>query len=57
MGYYQFTKPVLLLRDPELIKQICVKDFDAFPEHRALVPEGADPMWNKNLMASNGKFV
>lgn len=54
MGYYQFTKPILLLRDPDLIKQICVKDFDAFPERRDNIPEEVEPLWTKNLVAVNG---
>lgn len=44
--------PILLLRDPELIKQICVKDFEAFPEHQNDIPEDVDPLWAKNLFAS-----
>lgn len=55
MGYYQFTQPIILLRDPDLIKQICVKDFDAFPERRTNIPEEIEPLWTKNLVAVNGK--
>jgi len=27
VGIYQFLSPMLLIRDPELIKQVMVKDF------------------------------
>jgi hypothetical protein len=27
VGIYQFLRPLLLIRDPELIKQVMVKDF------------------------------
>ncbi|KAJ8928366.1 hypothetical protein NQ314_019097 [Rhamnusium bicolor] len=50
-GLYQFTKPVLIVKDVDLIKQITVKDFDHFTDHRSIIPENADPLWNKNLFA------
>ncbi|KAJ8916081.1 hypothetical protein NQ315_004447, partial [Exocentrus adspersus] len=54
-GVYQFSLPTLLLRDPELIKQVTVKDFDHFTDHRPFLPEDADPIWAKNLFALNAK--
>uniref|UniRef100_A0A1B0CD19 Cytochrome n=1 Tax=Lutzomyia longipalpis TaxID=7200 RepID=A0A1B0CD19_LUTLO len=32
VGFYFFHKPSLLIRDPELIKRILVKDFNNFPD-------------------------
>ena len=37
MGIYIFDKPVFLMRDPELIKQILVKDFHVFNDKYASV--------------------
>ncbi|KAG7207142.1 hypothetical protein KM043_001014 [Ampulex compressa] len=34
IGFYIFHKPMLLVRDLELIKRIMVKDFDVFPNRR-----------------------
>lgn len=34
IGFYIFHKPILLLRDHDLIKQIMIKDFDVFPNRR-----------------------
>ncbi|KAL0111373.1 hypothetical protein PUN28_012931 [Cardiocondyla obscurior] len=34
IGFYIFHKPLLLLRDHDLIKQIMNKDFDVFPNRR-----------------------
>lgn len=56
VGVYLFTSPILLLRDPDLIKQICIKDFDTFSEHRPMVPEGTEPIWTDNLVASKSKY-
>ncbi|KAF2900435.1 hypothetical protein ILUMI_05752 [Ignelater luminosus] len=50
VGFHQWFKPVLMIRDPELIKQIMVKDFDTFPGHPLSAPEGIDPLWDKNLI-------
>ncbi|KAG5895434.1 hypothetical protein JTB14_037593 [Gonioctena quinquepunctata] len=54
-GMYQFVLPTLVIRDPELVKQIAVKDFEYFTDHRAFIPEKADPFWAKNLFALKGK--
>uniref|UniRef100_A0A6P7F9N3 Cytochrome P450 9e2-like isoform X2 n=1 Tax=Diabrotica virgifera virgifera TaxID=50390 RepID=A0A6P7F9N3_DIAVI len=55
IGIYQFTSPTLLIRDVNLIKQIGVKDFDHFMDHRPFLPEKADPLWSKNLFALTGQ--
>ncbi|RZC33601.1 p450 domain containing protein, partial [Asbolus verrucosus] len=54
-GFYQFLLPTLLLRDPELIKQVTVKDFDHFVDHRNFIPEDSDPVWGKNLFSLTGQ--
>lgn len=48
-GMYQFRVPVLLIRDPELVKQVTIKDFDVFPEHNRVIPLDAEPLFSKNL--------
>nr|CAH7721220.1 unnamed protein product [Callosobruchus chinensis] len=53
-GGYQLLVPTLMIRDPELIKTICVKDFDHFSNHRTFVPEDVDPLFGKNLFALKG---
>lgn len=57
MGIYQMLTPTLLIRDPEIIRQVTVKEFDHFLNHRAFVPEGVDPLWNKNLFALKGTYT
>ncbi|KAJ3645297.1 hypothetical protein Zmor_022963 [Zophobas morio] len=54
-GLYQFLQPTLLLKDPDLIKQITVKDFDHFVDHRSFISEDIEPLWAKNLFALTGK--
>lgn len=47
IGLYAMTSPVLLLRDPELIKSVLVKNFDAFHDR----PVFTD--FHKNLITQN----
>lgn len=47
-------EPVIMIRDPDLIKQICVRDFDSFSEHRTHSAVKAEPLVPKTLFASNG---
>ncbi|XP_030764630.1 cytochrome P450 9e2-like [Sitophilus oryzae] len=54
-GMYLFTKPVLLIRDPELIKLITVKDFDHFADHNIAIEADVDPLWGGNLLALKGQ--
>ncbi|KAI4464051.1 cytochrome p450 [Holotrichia oblita] len=50
-GTYQGTVPILTIKDPEIIKQVTVKEFDHFLNHKSVVPDGIDPLWSKNLFA------
>jgi cytochrome P450 family 9 len=54
-GSYNFTIPSLILKDPELVKQITVKDFDHFVDHNTFLSEEVDPLWGKNLFALTGQ--
>uniref|UniRef100_A0AAR5PXI1 Cytochrome P450 n=1 Tax=Dendroctonus ponderosae TaxID=77166 RepID=A0AAR5PXI1_DENPD len=54
-GMYQFSIPTLVIKDPELLKQLTVRDFDHFTDHRILVDADADPLWSGNLFALTGR--
>ncbi|XP_066602048.1 uncharacterized protein [Prorops nasuta] len=55
VGSYDFFNPVVVLRDPELIKQITVKNFDSFTDHKSFVDEKCDPFFGKMLFALKGE--
>lgn len=55
IGTYQFGSKMLLIRHPELIKQITVKDFDHFVDHNQILFEDAEPLFSKNLMSLRGE--
>ncbi|XP_051157198.1 cytochrome P450 9e2-like [Leptopilina boulardi] len=53
-GILQFNIPTLVLRDPELIKDVCIKNFDNFTDHRSFVPEDADPLFGRMVFFLKG---
>lgn len=57
MGVYQFTQPSLIIRDPELIKELTVKDFDHFTDHRQFGDIDIEPLWSSNLFLLKGKVT
>ncbi|XP_050293218.1 cytochrome P450 9e2-like isoform X3 [Anthonomus grandis grandis] len=54
VGSYNFSVPTLFLRDPEIIKQIGIKDFEHFVDHAPLIDPEADPLWSRNLLSLSG---
>ncbi|XP_052864367.1 probable cytochrome P450 9f2 [Anopheles cruzii] len=50
-GYYDFLSPIYVIRDLELVKQICIKDFDHFLNHRIELDENHDPLFGRALFA------
>ncbi|XP_044258700.1 cytochrome P450 9e2-like [Tribolium madens] len=55
VGIFQFNTPILLVRDPELIKLITIKNFENFVDHFGFSNEKVDLLWSKNLFASKGE--
>ncbi|XP_011704040.1 PREDICTED: cytochrome P450 9e2-like [Wasmannia auropunctata] len=54
VGLMDFNTPSVLLRDPELIRDIMVKDFEYFPDHRSFVDENVEPLFGKNIFSLRG---
>ncbi|XP_050460259.1 cytochrome P450 9e2-like [Cataglyphis hispanica] len=52
-GMMEFATPAVLLRDPELIKDVLVKDFEIFHDHRSFV-DFLDPLFSKNIFLLRG---
>ncbi|PSN42710.1 hypothetical protein C0J52_14300 [Blattella germanica] len=53
-GVYELTRPVLLVRDPELIKHILVTDFSSFQNRGIQIHEDIDPL-SANLLFLNSE--
>ncbi|XP_011150784.3 cytochrome P450 9e2-like isoform X1 [Harpegnathos saltator] len=54
IGLMSMATPLVLLRDPELIKDVMVKDFEHFPDHKSIASEEADPLFGKNVFSLRG---
>ena len=55
-GLYSFTVPLLLVRDPEIIKDILVKDFDKFHSRGFVINEKNDPLQGHLFALSGSKW-
>ncbi|XP_012535425.1 cytochrome P450 9e2-like [Monomorium pharaonis] len=53
-GFYAATSPMFLLRDPDLIKSILVKNFEAFPNRKGF-SDVNDLLLTKNLLSLRGE--
>lgn len=54
VGSCFFFMPYLFLRDPELIKQVTIKDFENFVDRFQFVSADVDPLWAKSLFLLRG---
>uniref|UniRef100_A0A1E1WLS0 unspecific monooxygenase n=1 Tax=Pectinophora gossypiella TaxID=13191 RepID=A0A1E1WLS0_PECGO len=55
VGRFEFTKPMLIVRDLELVKKITIKDFEHFLDHRVFIDEKKDPLFGRNLLSLKGQ--
>ena len=53
-GILGFQTPIAVLRDPELIKETCVKNFEYFLDHQSFIDEEMDPLFGKNVFSLKG---
>ncbi|GLH06693.1 Cytochrome P450 6j1 [Gryllus bimaculatus] len=54
IGMFAFHRPILLVRDADVIKSILVKDFNYFRDRTFSPDEKLDPMFTKNLFGLSG---
>lgn len=54
-GLYDFNRPVYLARDPKTIKQLTIKHFEYFENHRTFINEGNDELFGNSLFLMTGK--
>ncbi|CAL1686478.1 unnamed protein product [Lasius platythorax] len=53
-GTMDMGTPAVFVRDPELIKDVLVKEFEHFHDHRGFVDEKLDPLFSKNIFFLRG---
>lgn len=54
-GIFQFTIPLYLIRDPELIKHVTVKDFEHFTDLMVFTDDIEEPILKKHLQVLKGQ--
>lgn len=57
VGFYNFTVPSLIIRDPDLGSQVLFRDCHHFSEHIFNVDETVDPLFGKTLFALKGNII
>ena len=55
VGIFSFDRPILLIRDVELVKNILVKDFQYFTDRIISFDEKLDPLCSKVIFVSKGQ--
>lgn len=56
-GFYQFRKPLIMVKDPDLLKTIMVKDFDHFTDRNPLGTSDPEAvLLGKDLISLRGKI-
>ncbi|XP_012230655.2 cytochrome P450 9e2-like [Linepithema humile] len=53
-GFFEFMQPIYVIRDPNLINSIAIKNFDYFCDHKGFINEELEPMASRNLFALRG---
>nr|QYA71971.1 cytochrome P450 [Anoplophora glabripennis] len=55
VGIYRMSQPCLLIRDPEIIKNVLIKDFNHFTDNDIVVYEDLDPLLSHNTFILKGE--
>ncbi|KAJ8922670.1 hypothetical protein NQ315_007702 [Exocentrus adspersus] len=55
VGIYRMTKPCILLRDPELVKNVLIKDFQYFLNNDVNIDKKVDPLLARNPFVLKGE--
>lgn len=56
VGFYEIGgSPSYLIRDTELIKQLAIKDFDHFVDHKMAIDHNIDPLFGRTMFAMRGQ--
>jgi hypothetical protein len=54
-GAFKFRQPLLLIRDPEIVKSVLVKDFNSFHDNDVELDPDVDPLFGRNPFLLTGE--
>ncbi|XP_055696952.1 probable cytochrome P450 9f2 [Phlebotomus papatasi] len=49
VGFWDGNTPIIMMKDPDVIKNFCVKEFEHFQDHRDFLSEKMDPLFGNSL--------
>ena len=52
---FEYKHPVYFIRDPEIIKNLTIKEFEHFTDHRLVIDENVEPLFAKGLFGLTGQ--
>lgn len=55
MGVFRSVSPILLVRDPDLLKEITTKSFQYFHDNDIDIDKKNDPLFGRNPFALRGE--
>ncbi|XP_059612264.1 probable cytochrome P450 9f2 [Phlebotomus argentipes] len=55
IGYWDVTQPSIMIKDPDLVKVIAVKEFDHFQDHKSVITEEIDVLFGNSLISLKGQ--
>ncbi|KAJ8686640.1 hypothetical protein QAD02_022434 [Eretmocerus hayati] len=55
VGAFDFNNEVIVVRDPELIKDVTIKHFDHFMDHKSIIDASLDPLFGGSLFNITGE--
>ncbi|KZC05569.1 Cytochrome P450 9e2 [Dufourea novaeangliae] len=55
VGIMDLATSTVMIRDPELIRDIAVKNFEHFRDHQSFINEKIDPIFGKNVFSLKGE--
>ena len=55
-GLFDFQTPVIVIRDPEIIKSITIKNFEMFVDHRGYTDVKLDPLFGMGLFSLKSDY-
>jgi cytochrome P450 len=55
IGMYRATTPILLVRDPEMVKEVTVKSFSSFHDNDIDVDKNVDGIFGRNPLVLKGQ--
>ncbi|XP_055679447.1 probable cytochrome P450 9f2 [Lutzomyia longipalpis] len=54
-GTFSAMTPTVIIRDPDILKQLTIKEFDHFSDHQPFGPKELDPLFSNSLFLLEGQ--